>query len=271
MRNMPKHNVWASVAFCGLLLVHAAAYGQFFGGEPSHEPLAEPPMPTKAEVEQSIGQTRDLLKGGTIRPTRPWYDAQTDGVRRLDMKAERKLPSWNLSWLGRILGPLVKAMGWAAVVVVVLLVALILWRVITYWRSGNDESDASLTLDGDANCVDRVEELPFKVARQATDLLSEARRHYEAGNFNEAIIYLFSHELVELDKQHLIHLARGKTNRQLVREVGQRRELRLLVEQTMVAFEDVFFGDHELSRARFEACWFELERFDRLVREAIAA
>jgi hypothetical protein len=45
--------------------------------------------------------------------------------------------------------------------------------------------------------------------------------------------------------------------------------LRLLVEQTMVAFEDVFFGDHPLSRARFEACWFELERFDRLVREAV--
>lgn len=271
MRITPKHNVWASATFCGLLLVQAAAYSQFFGGETQREPVAEPPVPTKAEVEQSIEDTRDLLTGGTLRPTRPWYDAQTDGVRRLDMKAERKLPSWNLSWLGNLLGPLVKGMGWAAVVVVVLLLALILWRVINHWRSGHDDSDANLTLDDDANCVDRVEELPFQIARQATDLLSEARRHYEASNFNEAIIYLFSHELVELDKQHLIYLARGKTNRQLVRELGQRRELRLLAEQTMVAFEDVFFGDHELSRARFEACWFELERFDRLVREAIAS
>ena len=74
-------------------------------------------------------------------------------------------------------------------------------------------------MDDDADRVDRVEALPFRVPRQATDLLSEARRQYEKGNYNEAIVYLFSHQLVELDRQHLIHLARGKTNRQLVREL----------------------------------------------------
>ena len=36
-----------------------------------------------------------------------------------------------------------------------------------------------------------------------------------------------------------------------------------MVEFAMV----IVFGDHVPSRAAFEACWFELERFDRLVRE----
>ena len=37
--------------------------------------------------------------------------------------------------------------------------------------------------------------------------------------------------------------------------------------QTMVAFEDVFFGNYPLDRDRFEACWSQQERFDALVRE----
>lgn len=237
------------LALC-LLLANSAAFGQA--------------VPDEAMVQQSVEDTRDLLDGGLIKPTRPWYDDETDGIRRLDLKVERQPPSWNLSWMG----PLLKVLGWLGIAILVLLLALIAWKVFTHFRSGRDQPDTALTLDDDANRVDRVEALPFRVARQATDLLSEARRQYEKGNYNEAIVYLFSHQLVELDRQHLIHLARGKTNRQLVRELGPRRELRLLVDQTMVCFEDVFFGDHALSRARFEACWFELEKFDRLVQEA---
>jgi uncharacterized protein DUF4129 len=231
---------------------------------------AEPAIPSEEDVQESVEKTRSLLKGGIIRPTRPWYDAKTDGVRRLDLRIERPAPNWNFnfSWLA----DLFKALGWLGLALFVLLLAFIIWRLIRYWRhrDAGENADTALTLDDRGSDVDRVEALPFRVARQATDLLSEARRQYEKGNYSEAIIYLFSHELVELDRQHLIHLARGKTNRQLVRELTARRDLRLLVEQTMVAFEDVFFGSHPLSRARFEACWFEVERFDRLVQEAVS-
>ncbi len=75
------------------------------------------------------------------------------------------------------------------------------------------------------------------------DLLAEARRHYQAGNYGAAIVYLFSFQLVQLDKRQIIRLAKGKTNRQYLREVGPRAALLRLVEQTMVAFEDVFFGN----------------------------
>ena len=40
-----------------------------------------------------------------------------------------------------------------------------------------------------------------------------------------------------------------------------------LVEQTMVAFEDAFFGHHPLDQTRFESCWFRLGEFDILNAE----
>ena len=54
------------------------------------------------------------------------------------------------------------------------------------------------------------------------DLLAEARRHYQAGNYGAAIVYLFSFQLVQLDQRQIIRLAKGKTNRQYLREVGPR-------------------------------------------------
>ena len=58
------------------------------------------------------------------------------------------------------------------------------------------------------------------------DLLAEARRHYQAGNYGAAIVYLFSFQLVQLDRRQIIQLAKGKTNRQYLREVGPRDPLR---------------------------------------------
>jgi Domain of unknown function (DUF4129) len=109
--------------------------------------------------------------------------------------------------------------------------------------------------------IDRVEALPFQVRKGTGDFLGEARRLYEAGQYSEAIIYLFSYQLVALDRQHLIRLAKGKTNRQYSRELRARPALRSMLEQTIVAFEDAFFGRKALSRERFEASWRQLDAF----------
>ncbi len=101
--------------------------------------------------------------------------------------------------------------------------------------------------------------------RSLDNLLGQAREHYLAGNFNEAIIYLFSYELVELDRRSLIRLSAGKTNRQYLRELGGRGTLAGLLQQSMVAFEDVYFGDRRLGRERFENCWQRLPEFEALV------
>ena len=115
--------------------------------------------------------------------------------------------------------------------------------------------------------ADRIEALPFLRQRAQTDLLGQARLHYEQGNYGEAIIYLFSHELVELDRANLIRLAQGKTNRQYLREARTHEPLRAILEHTMVTFEGVFFGRQPLDRAGFESCWRQLAEFDALVAQ----
>ena len=56
-----------------------------------------------------------------------------------------------------------------------------------------------------------------------------------------------------------------------LRELRPRPVLRTTLEATMVAFEEVFFGRHELSRERFEACWSRLDEFHRHVRSTVRA
>jgi hypothetical protein len=77
---------------------------------------------------------------------------------------------------------------------------------------------------------------------------------------------------VQLDRHHVIRLAKGKTNRQYLRETRTRPALAEILETTMVAFEDVFFGKHELSRQRFEECHSQFGTFqselDRMERQA---
>jgi hypothetical protein len=118
---------------------------------------------------------------------------------------------------------------------------------------------------GDGSQIDRVVALPFRIQRPQGDLLSQARQYYQEGRFSEAIIYLYSHLLVQLDKVQVIRLTPGKTNRQYVRETRSRSAAGDLLELTMVAFEDVYFGSHPLSRARFEACWNRLPELDQLL------
>jgi hypothetical protein len=119
--------------------------------------------------------------------------------------------------------------------------------------------------------VDRVENLPFTLDRPTGDFLDEARRLYDAGRYAEAIIYYYSYLLVQLDRRHVIRLAKGKTNRQYLREARRLAPVAGVLEPTMVAFEEVFFGHHPLPRERFEQCWERREAFLRELEQAPAA
>jgi hypothetical protein len=106
--------------------------------------------------------------------------------------------------------------------------------------------------------------------RAKGDLLAQARYYYEQGNYAEAIIYLFSYQLVELDKFSVIRLSKGKTNRQYLRETSRAAVLAGALERTMLAFEGVFFGRRGLDRAAFEACWNSLPQFEQQLRSSTA-
>ncbi len=207
----------------------------------------------------------------------PWYNDAADDVRpidvsepwytRLQWKWNWKGPNWGGAgggWSGNTI------LEWIAWIVILLLLGVLIYVMIRVIRA---RIRRHATVAGEEEEADpeaehrRVEALPLPARQRPGDLLSTARQLYQEGNYREAILYLFSHQLVELDKRQFIHLDRGKTNRQYLRELGRRVDLRRLLEPTMVAFEEVFFGNHGLDRGRFEACWSRMGDFDRLLAE----
>jgi hypothetical protein len=199
----------------------------------------------------------------------PWYDAPQDGIRRIEVEPTKQ--PWRFNWGSGPRGPGIPDLRWLAYVALGALGLLLAWVLYALIRAylhretlrALDTGAKQSVLLTDAS---RIEALPFPLKPEATsDLLSAARQSYEQGRYGEAIVYLFSHQLLELDKHQLIRLTRGKTNRQYLRELAQRRPLQGLLERTMVAFEDVYFGQHALDRQTFEACWTRLGEFDRLV------
>ncbi len=119
--------------------------------------------------------------------------------------------------------------------------------------------------------VDRLEELPFELEEPVHDPWTAARAAAERGDYNRAIILLYSHQLLELDRSQIIHLTKGKTNRQYLREVRSRPGLAAMLSTTIVAFEDVFFGGHDLASGRFEECWRLTQELVGLQQEREAA
>ncbi|MGE0607673.1 MAG: DUF4129 domain-containing protein [Pirellulales bacterium] len=156
-----------------------------------------------------------------------------------------------------------------SILVLVLLIGTVIGVIIYLFMQNRRQQPAEMTVAAPrrANSSDALEALPKQARKHVDDLLAEARRCYQAGQYGEAIVYLFSHQLLELDKSELIRLARGKTNRQYLTEVAAQPSLRELVSQTMVVFEDAFFGNYPIAQDRFERCWSQLDTFQRLVTQ----
>lgn len=211
----------------------------------------------------------------------PWYDAERDAVRPVTLRSSSddarhressweyqestwNWPDWDLSGAGEVVRFLLYAVLTLVAVAVLALIARLIYKLRWGDDDEGDEAQAEQEVRGD---IDRVEALPFPVMRQRGDLLEAARQAYQAGRYDEAIVYYFSYQLVRLDRAQLLRLTRGKTNRQYLREVGWRSPAGAILEPTMLAFEDVFFGRHSLDRGRFESCWNRLDEFHAIVRE----
>jgi len=234
---------------------------------------------TAMAADAAVESGREALRG---RTRFPWYDAQQDVLRRIDVRpqketAEHRGSTWqadpfpeldstsSFGWDWSGLRAIVQTLLWGG------LLALLFWLIYFLVRSylrqhaaaeAEDQPEQDRRVEEDS-----IESLPFDIARPQTDLLAEARRLYEAGAYAQAVVYLFSYQLVRLDRTQHIRLARGKTNRQYLRELQPRPDLRGLVEHTMVAFEEVFFGHHPLDRAGFERCWKRLDEFHQHLSE----
>jgi hypothetical protein len=263
--------VWEKILVAVALLLGAAALAP----SPCLADLSD------ANADQSV---KDSLGG---RTRFPFYDRAKDDVRQLNVappadndaanrktkwagnKAKPRTPRAPRAWSGSVLGTLLQVVGLTALVIFIGVLAWLIARA--FLKNETTETVVSKVIETSRD-VDRVEALPFQLRKPTGDFLSEAQRLYEAGNFSEAVIYYYSHLLVQLDRHHVIRLAKGKTNRQYLREARTRPLLREILDRTMVPFEDVFFGHHELSREQFEGCWQRLDEFhaelERLERAA---
>lgn len=124
----------------------------------------------------------------------------------------------------------------------------------------------------DEQTLMRMQELPDEVRRSGGDLRAEAMRLMESSRFDQAIILLFGHQLLLLDRAGLLRLARGKTNGRYVHEAnGDDRHLGGRLAMTVNDFERSYFGRHSINADRFAELWannLEIERAVDASREA---
>jgi hypothetical protein len=106
-----------------------------------------------------------------------------------------------------------------------------------------------------------IKQLPFELDANFGDFRTPAWEAYQAGNLRRSLILLFSHVLVTLDQRNLVHLKKGKTNRQYLKELKHHPKLAGYYGDVMVPFEQAFFGDHPVDQSVCEKCWNELEPF----------
>lgn len=230
-----------------------------------------------AEVEAGREALRDLGYTG-------WYDSKNDGYRLPDdlvtedaaaRKSDwiAKQQQWNtpnmpqFTWWGSFLSyftPVLLYGVFPSILILLLLYALQSILPESYQFSRKTRASKSgVSID-----LERISDLPFQVDVSPKDPLSEAKRFMEVGDFERAIIYLFAYQLLQLDANQFIALQRGKTNRVYLRELRQSPELRLIMETTVLAFEQVFFGRYKLDRSRFMHCWNRLDDFHRQISQA---
>ena len=150
--------------------------------------------------------------------------------------------------------------GWVLLVLLLVTgVGTIMWalskaEVEMTGTAKRSASTISRTLD--EQTVERMKHLPAELRRTGVNPRSEAERLMNAGNYGQAIILLFGHQLLMLDRQGHLRLNRGKTNRRYLRECrSSDRSCSDHLAKTVEAFERSYFGRHEISAEEFRVLW----------------
>jgi Domain of unknown function (DUF4129) len=225
-----------------------------------HRPLAEGPTPRPSvPASADLSPVQQALRQGEY----PWYDSGEDRVRgvwpptwvkwmgekwrAIGRAIDRffrwmRLPSINIggNYLGTILLLAVLAAFFAFL--------LVLWVRREPFGAG---PSAARVRPGTALLMDQ---LPEELRPGLSDPWGEAQRRRAAGDFAGAVIYLFAHQLLSLDRAGLIRLAPGWTGRHYVRSMRDP----VLVDSlgaTLRLFEEIYYGHRRPSAAVFEQVW----------------
>ena len=231
-------------------------------------------------VAKNIAMENDLVRKST-HPV--WFDAKTGNitpvaVRKNEIDVSDRHSSvatpdtrTNSAWWDSLLGSLSNVFSWLfegwLTILGVFLVLLAIVAGFLLWRYGSNgdgffRSREAKDLLAHEREKAKIQDLPFEIEQTAMGLLGQAAKLRAAGDYSKAIVYLFSHVLVEMDGARCIRLTRGKTNRTYLRELRGREMLKSFTSQLVQAFEFAFFGKHQLSQESFEAIWQQLPVFE---------
>ncbi len=119
----------------------------------------------------------------------------------------------------------------------------------------------------DEQTIERMKHLPAELRRTDVNLRSEAARLMGLGQYDQAVILLFAHQLLLLDRSSIIRLNGGKTNGKYVRECrSSDQELGSLLKETTTAFERSYFGRQQITDPEFRDLWDQNETLERIVQ-----
>lgn len=129
-----------------------------------------------------------------------------------------------------------------------------------------DASKVSAQQPVDRQTMERMKQLPKEMRRTDVNLRTEAERLAGIGEYDQAIVLLFGHQLLMLDKSGSLRLTRGKTNGKYVREARQsNRQSGDRLRMTATAFERSFFGRHDITSEEFRALWDNNIKLENLI------
>jgi hypothetical protein len=193
----------------------------------------------------------------------PWFDSEKQAFKPLKPPT-RPSDGWLsefLDWLFGSAGNSTLSLL-ARICIILVLVAVLVWLGYLFYLSLEFASPAVVVEEKIATLnAAQLEALPAAV-RSVTDFLAEAKRLAQEGDFNSAIVFYYSWQLVTLNEAGTVELELGKTNRQYIREVTQNREeLRELFVRSTRLFEDAFYGNMSLQRESFLAVWESRDQF----------
>ncbi|MDB4633765.1 hypothetical protein OAG76_00020 [Rubripirellula sp.] len=164
-------------------------------------------------------------------------------------------------------------LGWLILGIIVLsgVVAIFyaLSRADLQTKKGGKGSNKALSgKTPDEQTLERMKHLPKELRRTDVNLRSEAQRLMLASQYDQAIILLFAHQLLLLDRYGMLRLNRGKTNRKYIRETRATNEqVATCLEATIASFERSYFGRHKITRNEFADTWRLNEQLEMRIEE----
>jgi hypothetical protein len=222
------------------------------------------------------GSAREALRDGSY----PWYDSEADRLRPI---WPRRVP-W-MKWLrqkfervadaidrffrrfklgGSMKGSVVGGEAVGRVILIAVLAAFFVFLIVLAFHLGPAAADRR----GERGRLEtraRLADLPEGLSTDGGDPWAEAMRRKAMGDLAGAVICLFAHQLLSLDRLGLIRLVPGLTGRQYVRGLRD-PELADCVGATLALFEWVYYGRRTPSAVAFDDVWRRALVFDARTR-----